>query len=277
MRLWKRQRETAWEEAFALLREPKTLEELTLDEAAVREALERSPIPVREMPIDTTHYHNWRARADYSGVYPDYYPENIAEKSLEHWFVAQLLQLKAGQRYLDVASQNGVAAEIYERLHGVEGWRQDLAFPPGRRGRTIGGSAAAMDVPDGFFDAMGLHCSFEHFEGEADIAFLAEAGRVLRPGGRCAIAPLYLADRYCCLVDPEVAVRNTTVFEADMLLHAKPRFGNAHCRFYDVAHLVERLWNNRGGLRMEVLVVPNFRAADPSCYLRFALLLEKPA
>jgi hypothetical protein len=57
-------------------------------------------------------------------------------------------------------------------------------------------------VPDGFADGLAAHCSFECFEGDADIQFIESTSRVLRPGGHCAILPLYLEHEYFIATSP---------------------------------------------------------------------------
>lgn len=261
---------------YRQLREPKTLDDIVLDETGIRAALEASPIPFRPYEIDVDDYRAWMQRADYDGRHPDYYRQNLAEKSLEHYIAVRLLDLQPGQRYIDIACQSPTASEIYERLYGIEAYQQDLDFPAGLHGRQIGGDAAALPIPDAFADAMALHCSFEHFEGPSDTGFIREAGRVLKPGGRCAILPLYLCQDYCCLTDPSISVPAGVAFEPDMRIHAFRWYQNRHGRFYDVPHLVERVWNARGTLEMEILAIENFRATDPGCYVRYALVLTKP-
>jgi SAM-dependent methyltransferase len=265
-----------WTRAYRRLREPKTLEELTLDEPAILAALEASPIPVERLRLDPEEYRAWRRRADYETHHPDYYRENIIEKSLEHFIASKLLELKPGEVYIDMASQNGVAAEIVGRLFGVEAYEQDLDFEPGLQGRRIGSDAGAMPLPDSFADALALHCSFEHFEGDADMRFIREAGRVLKPGGRLASAPLYLCHEYACIANPLLAVPGGVRFEPDIRVHAMRSWQNRHGRFYDVPRLIERVWDNRGPLEMTVFIVENFREIDSSCYLRHILFAKKP-
>src|SRR5207237_10050679 len=142
------------------------------------------------------HYRRYRDQARYSADFPDYYTGNVPEKSLEHYIASQLLDLQAHDVYIDVASEQSPVPAIYSRLFGVVAYRQDLAYPEGLVGDPIGGSATRMPVTAGFADSMALHCSFEHFEGLADTEFVAEAGRVLKHGGKCCIAPLYLAEAY---------------------------------------------------------------------------------
>lgn len=62
--------------------------------------------------------------------------------------------------------------------------------------QTIGGSIESVPLSDGTLDFISCHHSFEHFQGDLDHRFLTEAWRLLRPGGRLAITPLFLANRY---------------------------------------------------------------------------------
>lgn len=275
-RLWRPR--DPWLRAYARLPEPKTLEDIHLDEPALRAALEASPAPVRPWRSSAAALREWIQKAAYREKHPQYYPENLAEKAFEHLVAAELLQLRAGEVYLDVASQNGVAAEIYGRLFGVETFLQDLSFPPGLHGRRAGGDAGAIPLPDSSVDALALHCSFEHFEGESDRRFIREAARLLRPGGRGVIVPLYLCQEYCILTDPlaVAAGGGAPPREPGARLHASRTFGNRHGRFYSPARLIERVWNERGPLEMEIVAIENFREVDPSIYARYALLLRRP-
>ncbi len=266
-----------WSRAYRRLREPKTQDELNLNEAAILTALEASPIPVAELTLDPKKVLHWVARADYATHHPSYYSENLAEKSLEHFLASMLLELQPGDVYVDIASQNGVAPEIYNRLHGVIPYMQDLTFEPGIHGNRIGGDAGNLPLPGQFADVLGLHCSFEHFEGDRDIRFIREAGRVLKPGGRCVIVPLYLCDHYACLTNPLLSVPGRVTFDDEMKLYASRTWQNRHARFYDVRRLVERIWEHREPLEMTVFVIKNYQDVDSSCYLRYAALLRRPS
>ena len=78
-----------------------------------------------------------------------------------------------------------------------------------------------MDVPDAFADKLFLHNSFEHFEGDADTGFVREAWRVLKPGGRVCIVPLYLSTRHQILTDPFVD-RRGVVWDPDAEVVERP-------------------------------------------------------
>ena len=80
----------------------------------------------------------------------------------------EALDPQPGETWIDIANADGPTPEILTRLRGVRAYRQDLIYPEGIHGDRIGGDAGAMPVADGFADAMSLHCSLEHFEGDAD-------------------------------------------------------------------------------------------------------------
>ena len=62
-----------------------------------------------------------------------------------------------------------------------------------------------------------------------------------------------------------------------MRLHALRQWQNRHGRFYDVPHLVRRVWDQRGPLSMTVLLVQNYAYAGEGTYCRYAAVLEKAA
>ncbi|MBM3315795.1 class I SAM-dependent methyltransferase, partial [candidate division WOR-3 bacterium] len=165
--------------------------------------------------------------------------------------------------------------EVYRALYQCAAYRQDLSYPAGVHGNRIGGDAGAMPLPDGFATRMAMHCSFEHFEGDADIRFMREAARVLRPGGRLCIVPLYLHDRYAVQTDPCAYRQGSVTFEPDAVLYCARGWGHRHGRNYDVPHLRSRVAENLSGLRMTTYVVRNEKAVHQSCYVKFIGLFVK--
>jgi SAM-dependent methyltransferase len=242
---------------------------------AIAQRLQNVGISVQDFLVDRADYQTYFNSARYVEDFPTYYAFNLPEKSLEHYIAAQLLQLDAQDVYIDIASEGSPIPEIYQRLFGSQTYRQDLAYPAGFHGHEIGGNAANMPVPDGFASKMALHCSFEHFEQDADIGFVREVARVLRSGGKVCMVPLYLALQYSIQTDPVVAVPQGVVFEDDAIVHAATGWGNRHGRFYDPEHLVSRIGQNLNRLSLTVYRIRNAKSVDSSCYVQFAALLEK--
>jgi SAM-dependent methyltransferase len=264
---------------FDRLREPKTRAPLEYTPEIIDtiiEGLKAHGVRVVALTLDPAEYQAYFKAAGYTTYYPGYYGFNLPEKTLEHFIAATLLGLGRDDVYIDIASEHSPVPNIYTRQFGCVSYRQDLSYPPGMNVDRIGGDAAAMPVPDGFASKMALHCSFEHFEGDADIRFAREIGRVLRPGGKVCFAPIYLAREYAVLTDPAVAVAEGVVFEDDAVLYCKPGWQNRHGRFYDPAHLVSRIKRNLGNLDLTIYRITNAQAVDPSCYIQFAALVSKP-
>jgi SAM-dependent methyltransferase len=260
-------------------RDPKRVGPIALSPTVIEEILRQLAafdFDVRKHSIDVATYHSYLRRAGYADRYPEYYSFNIQEKSLEHFIAATLLDLNPDDTYIDIASEGSPVPEIYERLYGCKTYRQDLAYPAGLSGDTIGGDAAAMPIPADFASKLGLHCSFEHFEGDADMRFAREIQRVLRPGGALCIVPLYLYEVYAIQTDPNVSAPAGVEFEDDSVLFLDPTWQNRHGRFYDAAHLARRVRDLLPGLTMTVHHITNPEEVDPSCYVRFAALIQRP-
>ncbi len=152
---------------------------------------------------------------------------------------------------------------------------QDLKFPCGVNGKLIGGSAANLPLPEGSVDAMTLHCSIEHFEGDADTGFAREAGRILRPGGKVCIVPLYLGEYPFILCDPSWG-RDITADEGTTV-HFVPRWGERHGRFYSGETVNERIIKpaEESGLAARIIHFSNILDLNPAAYMHFGLVLEK--
>lgn len=198
------------------------------------------------------------------------------EKYLEHYVSLRLLEPRAGQKLIDVASMNSPFSEIAAGLYGLTTYRQDIMYPEGVHERTIGGDAASMPVPDGFVDHLVMHCSFEHFEGDSDSRFIREASRVLKPGGRLCILPVYTSSTYAIQTHPRGLRRQHIQFEQGDTVFVADEWGPPHARFYDAGALMRRVVSQLGDLDLTIFHVTNLSQVGSDCYLRYAALFQKP-
>lgn len=243
--------------------------------------LGESPRPCR---VDGWRFDGYLLRAVERGLYTEAYCRHFGDyfrrKALEHFASFELLRPRAGRIYMDVASSGSCVPRVVAALYGVEQvWRQDLTYEAGVHGETIGSDAADIPLPDASVDLMGLHCSFEHFEGDADTGFVREAARLLRPGGAACIVPLYMSNRYHLLSNVEMLrTGRMPAFEPDAPIYFSPRPNNVHGRFYDAPTLRRRVLEPARAAGLHASVI-EFVVEDCGAGLGtgLGLMLEQPA
>jgi hypothetical protein len=168
----------------------------------LRDRLESAGVQVVDAPIDPGEFGAWLDRYAVLDRFYRRFGDIWIEKCLEHYIVARELGLRRGDTYLDVASAGSPWARVL-RTQGVEAYRLDLIYRSGIRGINIGANATATNLPAGFARAVSIQCAFELFFGQTDRLFLEETARILAPGGRAAITPLYLDDTHFVLHSPD--------------------------------------------------------------------------
>jgi SAM-dependent methyltransferase len=245
---------------------------------AITSAIYDLGVEVRPYTIDPAKFEAHLARAAY--------PRNYAaggidaggtreQKLLEYFVSLELLDVRRGDVVIDVASEWSIFPQVARELTGAIVYAQDLIYPPGVQGDHIGGSAADMPVPDSFADRLVLHNAFEHFEGTADSDFIYEAWRVLRPGGRLCILPLFMSERFAILSDPLVDRRGVT-WDPGAEVIELPWWHNRFGRLYDAATLKRRVLDPGAPFRQAIYRVLNPHVAHPRASLHYALVLDKP-
>ncbi len=247
------------------------------DPAAIKEELVELGIGVVPFAVAPGKFKDYLHLAQYQR-YPYYYhggKKGFFNKFFEHFMALEYLDLGPGKRFVDLASSFSPAADIYFRLTGVEAFRQDRIYPRGLRGSFIGGDAARLPVPDGFFHGISLHCSLEHFEGERDMALIREAERVLAPGGRMVVVPLYLSNLYHFRSDPVAFFFSRPCFEPGVPVYPVRGFKVSHSRVYSPRALRERIVASLGSLDLRVLYIENEKDVDPACYTKFVAVFQK--
>lgn len=119
--------------------------------------------------------------------------------------LAAALDLRPGQRVIDVASGPGATARLLAEQYAVTVDGVELGEPALQRARAAAaaagisgivrfhrGDAERLPLPDGLADAVICECAFCTFPGKQAAA--AEFARVLRPGGRAGITDVTVAE-----------------------------------------------------------------------------------
>jgi hypothetical protein len=164
--------------------------------------------PISDHPVAEEELDAWVARVAYDAAGPKWwkgYGDKRRRKLLEHYASIRLAGVRAGGTYLDAAAAKSPFYKVLPVIEGVARcYRQDLNYPPGVDGDTIGCSADAIPLPDASLDGIVSHNAWEHFEGEAALGFLRESARLLKPGGRLCILPVNLCQRTEIWTSPSV-------------------------------------------------------------------------
>jgi SAM-dependent methyltransferase len=127
----------------------------------------------------------------------------LHSKPLEYLTSLTLLDLPDGGTLLDAAG--GGAAEFSRAVNELRRGKINLlcqdavdhllaASTPNLT--YIGGSIDTIPIADSSVDGVTCHHSIEHFQSDLDVRFLQESIRVLRPGGKLIVVPLFITDMY---------------------------------------------------------------------------------
>ena len=180
------------------------------------------------------------------------------EKLLEHYLTTKYLNISGEVVYIDIAAASSPFAEIISKHVGCQAYSQDLIFDEGIHGNKIGGDAGNMPVPDNFADVMTLHCAYECFQGDSDIRFIKDAGRVLKINGRLGIIPLYIDDVYFVKTGPKYDKSKVKVeHEARWIWRDDQWDSEPFSRHYSPESFKGRIIDNSSGLECELIHFTN--------------------
>lgn len=250
----------------------------------VASALRSAGARIESIDISTivTSYQAFRNLSEYESEYKTYagpLEHCLLEKSLEHCLSLLLINPRPEMIGVDIGSCQSVLAGLGRRVYGVRYFEQDLGYPAGVQGDRIGSSADAIPLPDESVDFMTLHCTFEHFENNADIGFVGECARLLKKGGRVVILPLYLCEVFCNITgETDVETQAKIGFDSAADHYCLiPEWQNRFGRHYSPQTFMERVWQPAiaSGLRPCLYKIDNWAAIHKDLWLRWALVMER--
>ena len=248
-----------------------------------KESVERAFIEQGITPapysIDVDAYRQFVGKARYrTGAYGDYF----SEKSLEHFLSFQFSNLNEHSLVVDVANAGSSFPGIINDLFRCRVISNDLAFAPGEFvveswHIRIGCNACSLPIKDASADLITIHCALEMFEGNDDINLVKEATRVLKPGGKMVIIPLYMNEIHHVLRDPKNTRRNQPdIDEGSVLIYRKDFWGVAFARFYSVDAFCKRIIANvKGNMLFNLYKIINAESVGSNVYLSWIGVFEK--
>lgn len=204
------------------------------------------------------------------------------EKLLEHWIASKrlgLLDYAASDVYVDVAAASSPWAHAVRVRQGVEAYAIDLESV----GRTFKHlpyyrieNATATSFPDASLKGASLHCAYEMFLGDDDTRFVREVARILAPGGKVVILPLYLHTHYCAYATREYFGKGYSDPAAKEYLRLDC-MGVPSSRKYDAAMLKSRVLDPivSEGMSYVLLALRNKTELGAGIYCHFILEISK--
>ncbi len=205
-----------------------------------------------------------------------YYRGIIADKWLEHFLSVHFLKPKKGEVMVDAASHWSPFSKIVRKISNVKVYMQDMCFEPGIHGDLIGSDCTHIPLADDSIDLIAVNNSIEHFEENRDSLFLKEAYRLLKPGGRMCIVPLFISTVVVNMADPDLDLSAVNFDPEAVLVSAQP-WKIPFARYYTPETFVERLMKAVPQFDYEIISIRDMNRFDPSLgYWQFVACMRKP-
>jgi len=204
------------------------------------------------------------------------------EKLLEHWLAREILGLmdyRQDDVYVDVAAASSPWAKTLRERKGISAYAIDLGevgqayrhLPYYRRENATKTTFANASVK-----GASLHCAYEMFTGEDDTLLIHEVARILKPGGKVVILPLYMHTHYCAYATPDYYGKGYSDPDAKEYIRWDC-MGIPSSRKYNAAMLKKRVLDPIGSLGMsyKMLALRNKADFGSSIYCHFILEITR--
>ena len=204
------------------------------------------------------------------------------EKLLEHWIASErlgLLEYGANEIYVDVAAASSPWAHAMRECKGIDAYAIDLDHV-GRSFRHLPyyriENATATSFADGSVQGASLHCAYEMFLGDDDSQLIREIARILAPGGKVVILPLYLHSHYCAYATREYFGKGYSDPGAKEYVRLDC-MGVPSSRKYSAAKLKSRVLDPivSQGMSYSLLALRNKEELGPGIYCHFILEIRR--
>lgn len=187
----------------------------------------------------------WLGKAD-SAFLKYRYPH---KKALDFFFSAQLLEIRPDDVVLDAARGRSEYLTQIKRNCGCQHlYLNDQIFTDDQTEingiKMVGGDATKIALPDSSVTKIACHHAIEHFRGNMDMKFVIELSRLLQPGGRACIIPLFISYSYAEVwnIKPEACYDGRALTIADPTASVPGADNDGHfARIYDCQALIERV------------------------------------
>jgi SAM-dependent methyltransferase len=200
------------------------------------------------------------------------------EKLLEHWIAAERLSLAqygAQDIYIDIAAGGSPWAKALRSAYAGQAFAIDLSLDGSDYEgldyyRVENGTRTSFE--DASVSGASLQCAFEMFMRDDDVGLIREFARILKPGGKAVILPLYLHTHYCAYASPRYFGKGYCDAHAKEYV-CRDWDTIPSARYYDTSVFKRRILDTIEGLGMHyrILVLRNKADFGDNIYCHFIL------
>ena len=159
-------------------------------------------VPVKTLEVDSAAFASWVH--DYFPNYLETFGTLEHKKLLELYCSFSLLDIQKDHVYMDAAggkfSYVGKIPASRRIMQDID-FAQEVLDSAAPDVEFIKCSAADVKLADSSVDRISCHHSIEHFQQNADQDFVRELQRILRPGGKAVIIPIFISDKHYLITD----------------------------------------------------------------------------
>lgn len=204
------------------------------------------------------------------------------EKLLEHFLASELLELMNYGKddiYVDVAASGSPWVKNLRDRKNIKAFAIDLdsnsSYYSDLDYYRIE-NAKSTSFADDSVKGVSLQCAYEMFNGNDDIKFIKELKRILVPGGKAIILPLYMHTHACAYSSPEYFGKNLS--DASAKEYVRFDCSGVHsARKYSTETLQNRVLEHvvKSGMQYRIHVLRNKNLYGKGIYCHFILEIEK--
>jgi len=242
---------------------------------------------LNEYMIEKSKYRAFEKKLSFGRFYNKGVWTRYERKIAEYYIVYERLGIKRIEEpwnfiYIDGAASSSPWSAWLRENKGIKAYSLDLCPPYEGADKEfyIQGDITKMPFKDASIDAISLQSALETFPGNVDINFIKECGRVLKPGGKCIITPIYMNREYVNAFG--ISYFKNVPVEFDANKYYRFDFDMPFTRLYDVKHLKERICDTavNSGFEFKIFEVhgSDILLTDieyPYIYLHYFIELKK--
>ena len=260
------------------------------DLTSIEENIVRANLHYKKIIFDSIDFKNYLKNIDV--LFPIFYHSNTnnryTRKIMEYYFTEKFLNFSSytsDDIYIDAGCGTSPWTFYLREKRGIRAFGVDLHvehLPASyRRWYYLGENVTRTTFPDNSVTGISMQSAFECLLRDGDIEFIKECGRILRPGGKVVISPLYLTKKYISAVSIDKYHQHNKDEDQEEYVRFDCE-GLRRANHYDISHLKSRVLDTAEANGMDYMIyvlanedVPKYDFLNCFSYLKFILVLTK--